>query len=376
MPVTVPRASVTQTADDLKARDALLRRFPEVEMIVGKSGRADTPTDPSPLDMVESIITLRPKEHWPRRKLRYSDAQKQTEVVLAALQDRGLIEPIKEEAKRREMLDPASMNAAMRFDEAMREFVLQRFTDFESELGKKLLREFTAELIERWNKAGRLLAVVSEGDQQRIAASLETAFAPVLTAGPGQEDINRLVQQIAEKLAAEKKVELNPELMTTSLHPLQAAYLAVTNVFGSEQPTLSRRCSSLSSIIATSTGATRYVRLIAKSSIMAWPPTTGTPSRNCTKRLTKTAFGPRKPMMPPSTKNSNRCGPSWTRPGLRRACFQGTNLFCGRAPCIPGRRRTKAPICSRKSTARCGCPAGPTSGPSRSSTVSTCWPRA
>ena len=78
MPVTVPRASVTEATDDLKARDALLRRFPEVEMIVGKAGRADTPTDPSPLDMVESVITLRPKEHWPKRKLRYNDAERQT----------------------------------------------------------------------------------------------------------------------------------------------------------------------------------------------------------------------------------------------------------------------------------------------------------
>ncbi len=56
MPVTVPRASVAETADDLKARNAVLRQFPEVELIVGKSGRADTPTDPSPLDMVETVI--------------------------------------------------------------------------------------------------------------------------------------------------------------------------------------------------------------------------------------------------------------------------------------------------------------------------------
>ena len=43
MPVTVPRAWVTEATDDLKARDALIRRFPEVEMVVGKAGRADTP---------------------------------------------------------------------------------------------------------------------------------------------------------------------------------------------------------------------------------------------------------------------------------------------------------------------------------------------
>jgi Cu/Ag efflux pump CusA len=41
MPVTVPRASVTEAADDLKARDALLRGFPEVESVIGKAGRAE-----------------------------------------------------------------------------------------------------------------------------------------------------------------------------------------------------------------------------------------------------------------------------------------------------------------------------------------------
>jgi Cu(I)/Ag(I) efflux system membrane protein CusA/SilA len=66
MPITVPRASLNQTTDDLKARDALLRGFPEVESVIGKSGRADTPTDPAPLDMVETFVNYRPKELWPR----------------------------------------------------------------------------------------------------------------------------------------------------------------------------------------------------------------------------------------------------------------------------------------------------------------------
>jgi len=238
MPVTVPRASVTQATDDLKARDALLRRFPEVEMVVGKSGRADTPTDPSPLDMVESVITLRPKEYWPKRKLQYKDAEKQTAVVLAALQQRGLIDPIPEESERRALVDPATMSAAMRLDETMREMVLQRFSDFEADLGPKLLREFIAELVGRWQEADRLLATLSEADMDRLTAGLQKQFAPILSAGPGQEDINRLIQQIAEKLSGEKKVKLNPELLTAKFHPLHAAYLAVANVLGSDQPTL------------------------------------------------------------------------------------------------------------------------------------------
>ena len=47
MPTTVPRVSVTQAADDLKARDAILRTFPEVWQVVGKAGRAETATDPA-----------------------------------------------------------------------------------------------------------------------------------------------------------------------------------------------------------------------------------------------------------------------------------------------------------------------------------------
>ena len=79
-------------ADDLKARDALLRGFPEVESVIGKAGRADTPTDPAPLDMVETFVNFRPQELWPqaraelrrRRRGRYAR-------VLAALEERGYV---------------------------------------------------------------------------------------------------------------------------------------------------------------------------------------------------------------------------------------------------------------------------------------------
>src|SRR5208283_5327977 len=70
MPITVPRASVTEAVDDLKARDMVLCRFPEVDMVVGKAGRAETPTDPAPLDMIETMVNFRPREFWSRRKLR------------------------------------------------------------------------------------------------------------------------------------------------------------------------------------------------------------------------------------------------------------------------------------------------------------------
>jgi copper/silver efflux system protein len=238
MPVTVPRASVTETADDLKARDAVLRRFPEVEMIVGKSGRADTPTDPSPLDMVESVITLRPKEQWPRRMMRYEDAKKQTAVALAALQGHGWIGPIKTDFERQAMLDAATMNAAARTDETLRELALLRFHGFEADLGPKLLREFVVELTGRWQKAGKMLESLSEADINNQTAALRREFAPILSAGAAQEDVNKLIQRIAEKLAAEKKVELSPDLFIPQYSVIRETYLAVMDVMGAERPTL------------------------------------------------------------------------------------------------------------------------------------------
>ncbi|MCC6127237.1 MAG: efflux RND transporter permease subunit [Pirellulales bacterium] len=133
MPVTVPRASVSQVADDLKARDAVLRQFPEVEQIVGKAGRADTPTDPSPIEMVETVINLRPKEFWPKRKLEYKDAERQIAVVWQAIDDRGLIKINLLNVINLQNLnyDSVTMNVVMRFDEVMRNLAMQRIREFE-----------------------------------------------------------------------------------------------------------------------------------------------------------------------------------------------------------------------------------------------------
>src|SRR5207247_2223461 len=65
MPITVPRVSVTEAADDIKARDAVLRSFPAVESVIGKAGRADTPTDPAPLDMIETVRRIRAAGNLP-----------------------------------------------------------------------------------------------------------------------------------------------------------------------------------------------------------------------------------------------------------------------------------------------------------------------
>ncbi|MDQ3034954.1 MAG: efflux RND transporter permease subunit [Myxococcota bacterium] len=64
MPTTFPGISIEEARRQMQIQDALLAEFPEVEAVLGKVGRADTPTDPAPLSMAETIVQLRPREEW------------------------------------------------------------------------------------------------------------------------------------------------------------------------------------------------------------------------------------------------------------------------------------------------------------------------
>ncbi|MYA34309.1 MAG: efflux RND transporter permease subunit [Gemmatimonadales bacterium] len=64
MPTTVPGASIAQAREIMRYQDSVLATFPEVESVLGKAGRAETATDPAPLDMFETTITLRPRAEW------------------------------------------------------------------------------------------------------------------------------------------------------------------------------------------------------------------------------------------------------------------------------------------------------------------------
>ena len=64
MPTTLPGLSVTKSAELLQMQDRIIRSFPEVELVYGKAGRAQTATDPAPIEMFETVINLKPKEQW------------------------------------------------------------------------------------------------------------------------------------------------------------------------------------------------------------------------------------------------------------------------------------------------------------------------
>ncbi len=64
MPTTLPGVSVTEAGELLQTQNRIIKSFPEVESVWGKAGRAATATDPAPMEMIETVINLKPKETW------------------------------------------------------------------------------------------------------------------------------------------------------------------------------------------------------------------------------------------------------------------------------------------------------------------------
>jgi Cu(I)/Ag(I) efflux system membrane protein CusA/SilA len=64
MPSMLPGISITKARAVLQQTDQILKSFPEVDHVFGKVGRAETATDPAPLNMIETIIGLKPESDW------------------------------------------------------------------------------------------------------------------------------------------------------------------------------------------------------------------------------------------------------------------------------------------------------------------------
>jgi Cu(I)/Ag(I) efflux system membrane protein CusA/SilA len=64
MPASLPGMSVTKAAELLQTQNKIIKSFPEVASVYGKAGRAQTATDPAPLEMFETVINLKPQNEW------------------------------------------------------------------------------------------------------------------------------------------------------------------------------------------------------------------------------------------------------------------------------------------------------------------------
>jgi len=81
MPVTPYGISVDQAKALTQKTDKIIKSFPEVSMVFGKAGRAGTATDPAPLGMLETIISLKPETEW-RKGVTYDSLRQEMEDAL------------------------------------------------------------------------------------------------------------------------------------------------------------------------------------------------------------------------------------------------------------------------------------------------------
>ena len=76
MPITDPRISLTKATEIMRQQDRIIAADPAVEMVVGKIGRAETATDPAPINMAETMLIFKPKDQWPKGSTKDSIIQR------------------------------------------------------------------------------------------------------------------------------------------------------------------------------------------------------------------------------------------------------------------------------------------------------------
>ena len=212
MPTTVPRASIAQAGRDLRVRDEVLRGFPEVWQVVGKAGRAETPTDAAPLDMIETVINLRDHELWPKRKLKFNDAVAQTRVVLDAMEAKGLLRREASVEEREALVNEAAMTVANQVDETLRDLAVRELGEFEPELGRALVGEAIDVLLTRVDPAA-LARKPTAAERETLIEALSQTYADRLAVQVLSDDASRLVNDASKRLIDLGILRNRPDLL-------------------------------------------------------------------------------------------------------------------------------------------------------------------
>ncbi len=195
MPTSVPRISVAQATDDLKARNAILRSFPEVSVVVGKSGRAETATDPSPLDMIETIVNLHDKTLWAKRHIRYEQIRTLTTAAHQALVDAGILKTKGDT----NFINDASMRVSERLETALRDHAHLHLSRYRPELGTALVNESLKAMLDGYRIDSAKLSKHLDSWQQ-FQSLMQKQYADPLAVEPQVTDLMNISDKVRSRL--------------------------------------------------------------------------------------------------------------------------------------------------------------------------------
>jgi Cu(I)/Ag(I) efflux system membrane protein CusA/SilA len=238
MPSAAPRISMAQAVDDVRLRDKIIRSFPEVDQVVGKIGRADTATDPSPVEMVETIINLHPIPQWPRRKVDGDDAMAQAEVLAGELQRRGYL--AKGADGDRNLLHTATDGALIQFDRANREFVRLRQDEFRWTLADQLAGDVIDVMTKQIGANHALARAITRQDRDRLAkAAREHTLR--LADLPRQEELDALLNQLRSAMIAAGIAQNRDDILSDPPGAVKDALAFFKRSIGGQTPGFAER---------------------------------------------------------------------------------------------------------------------------------------
>ncbi len=229
MPLSAPRIAMAQAVDDVMVRDRILRSFPEVDQAVGKIGRAETATDPSPVDMVETIVTLQPREFWPKRLMKFDDVTAQANVVATAMQHKGWLKFPNNDKADPEVLNTAVMVSIEKYDRFMRELARRRQIEYEPVVAREL------------TKVAQDMFIALNGHKGGFAPETGIEHGRLLAQLPRQEEVDKLLQTLKQDAVNRGLLEDRNDLLVDPPNAVKESINFVRRALGGNPPGFAER---------------------------------------------------------------------------------------------------------------------------------------
>jgi Cu(I)/Ag(I) efflux system membrane protein CusA/SilA len=238
MPSAAPRVSMAQAVDDVRLRDKIIRGFPEVEQVVGKIGRADTATDPSPVEMVETIINLHPIPQWPRRKVDGDDATAQARVLARELQGRGYLANGADGD--RNLLHTATDSALIQFDRANREFMRLRQDEYRWTMADQMAGVVIDAMAKQMAANQALARAITQQDRDRLAKGARDHTLRLADL-PRQEELDALLTQLRSAMLAAGIAQNRDDILNDRRSALTDTLAFLKRSIGGQTPGFAER---------------------------------------------------------------------------------------------------------------------------------------
>ena len=175
MPVLLPGASITQAKDVMTKQDMIMNGFPEVSMVVGKLGRATTATDPAPIGMFETIVSIIDPATWPRRTVKEDVTASLVQDVAGRLMNAEILSGTHAGHINADLTARIAADVAVRIDEMATQYHNPYISVEEREKLYRiwLLRVIMEELLTQMDESSQLGDSASESQLHAIASEVE-----------------------------------------------------------------------------------------------------------------------------------------------------------------------------------------------------------